>query len=74
MSAPRRPRRPHSAIQTTFAQMRRREAPQRPRDGAWPAPVHEAQAIVDALRKMLANEQQDQVEHGIRRVAQRIEH
>jgi hypothetical protein len=26
-----------------------------------PEAVHEAQAIVDALRKMLANEQQDQV-------------
>jgi len=26
-----------------------------------PEPVHEAQTIVDALRKMLANEQQNQV-------------
>jgi hypothetical protein len=39
-----------------------------------PEPVHEAQAIVDALRKMLANEQQDQVKHGSGRVAQPIEH
>jgi hypothetical protein len=36
--------------------------------------VHEAQAIVDALRKMLANEQQDQVKTRQGRVAQRIEH
>ena len=37
-----------------------------------PEAVHEAQAIVDALRKML--EQQDQVKHGSGRVAPRIEH
>jgi hypothetical protein len=39
-----------------------------------PEAVHEAQAIVDALRKMLANEQQDQVKTQQGRVAQRIEH